>query len=131
MESPTPLPSTPLSGVAPRVKWIFQSCSPDMQAEGHLVVRKKLFDLENQDTPTDGDDKHWGSSSDYFSQSTDGIDASCSSMNESTNLFDENSPPKQVPLFKIADKIAVVLSYCPTKIHIIPLPCHRNHTQVS
>lgn len=88
MESP-PLPSTPLSGVAPRGKWLFQSCSPG--SEDEVDVRKKLFDLEGQDAAADEShgERRWSSSSEYFSQSMNN-DTSCLS---NTNLFDENSPP--------------------------------------
>lgn len=90
MDSPSPLPSTPLSGVSLQGKWTFRSCTPED------CVRKKLFDQQEAAAVEEKDSSelnHWSSSSEYFSQSIN--DASCLSglSGEShTNLFDENSP---------------------------------------
>lgn len=113
MESPSPVPSTPLNGVAPRGKWLFQPCSPEFEGEGS--VRKKLFDLEGQDTAADAshNEQQWSSSSEYFSQSVN--DASCSSVESHTDLFGENSPPM---------KSEVVNSYSVSMINNIATIVH-------
>ncbi len=87
MDSPSPIPSTPLSGVSLQGKWTFRSCTPED------CVRKKLFDQEAAAVEEkDSELNHWSSSSEYFSQSIN--DASCLSGESHTNLFDENSPPQ-------------------------------------
>lgn len=78
MGSPSPMPSTPMSGVSLRGKWTFDGTPED-------GVRKKLFELEVA-AADDNELNQWSSSSEYFSQSAN--DVSCLS---DTNLFDESS----------------------------------------
>lgn len=79
----SPVLSTPVSGISLRSKWKLHSLAitPD-------DVRKKLFDMEDENEPI-----HWSSSSGYFSQSLN--DASGVSETSQTDMFDEYSPSEQ------------------------------------
>lgn len=68
MESPSPVPSTPISGLSLQGKWSFK-LTPEES------VRKKLFELDAAATADDGELHQWSSSSEYFSQSAN--DPSC------------------------------------------------------
>lgn len=82
MESPSPLPSTPINGLSLQGKWTFQSTNSEDR------VRKKLFN--KLEAAAADDDTEWSSSSEYFSQSVN--DASFLSGDSHTNLFPEKSP---------------------------------------
>lgn len=89
MESPSPLLSTPLTGVSLRGKWTFHPCTPGVD----YGVRKKLFDLEGQEDAALADENQWSSSSEYFSQSINDLSASGESH---SNLFDDEYSLEQV-----------------------------------
>lgn len=76
VESPSPVPSTPLDGVSLRGKWTFP------EESSLTVVRKKLFELEAAEA-NESDQK--SPSSEYFSMSVN--DASYTSGESPTNLF--------------------------------------------
>ena len=81
MESPSPVPSTPINGLSLQGKWLLRSCEFTPEEES---VRKKLFDPEPEEVEEEDkaavatalDAHQWSSSSEYFSQSVN--DASCS-----------------------------------------------------
>jgi hypothetical protein len=85
MESLSPAPGTPISGLTLQAKWTFRSCS---SAEVDRV-RKKLFKFEPVAVAAD-DGAQWSSSSEYFSQSAN--EDSYLSGDSHTNLFSGNSP---------------------------------------